>query len=541
MKKLTLLIVSLAFALQGFAIIISGNVVDQETGIGLDGLHLDLYTQSGLVQFTTSQADGYFEFPNALEGWNVLDYHGYEPAIINGVYYLKTTYPDTIVVDSSDITGIVFEIAPHYAHYHVSGTLYDATTGHTIQNQAISLRLDMAGYGEFFFAWADSSGNYSFTDSLPDWDYEFHAFANAYFYGKDTTLTIEKDGPTDLTMDFYLIPKTGISVSGELRAVETNEPIPIANRTIILLAIDPYWAETDENGNFTFVNVTPGYYSMIGVRSEDTSYVNTEGSEIYDITIPEEGLDNVVLYQKRWQTLHVITIDHTTFTVGETNNYRFKLVLDDYSYGSIWGVVLNLSEGVTANNVTDFKRYETNNVIFDQNASCTYPDRLVWSGYHYIPFGGTYGNLDVLNDSVYVDLDLSFDARDTMENATVSYEINYSYPCMIQPFSFGAIELSNADASAGISEHANPEIALDCYPNPVNDLAKFELTILKTTQGRLVLFDMTGKELNVIREGLLKEGVHKIIYPTLGLKNGIYFFRWISDTENSCGKMVICH
>ena len=128
-----------------------------------------------------------------------------------------------------------------------------------------------------------------------------------------------------------------------------------------------------------------------------------------------------------------------------------------------------------------------------------------------------------------------------MESATVSYEINYDYPCIIQPFSFGTIELESASAHAGITEPSNTGLALSCYPNPVNELATFELTLANTAQGRLVLYDLTGKELKVIREGNISKGTHQFMFPTENMTNGIYFYHWISETGQTTGKMIICH
>jgi hypothetical protein len=539
MKKLILLFASMAIAFQGFSFTVSGNVVDKETGEGLEGLELYLETQTGLVLFTTSQTDGYFAFDYVQNGWNVLIFHNYEPTVINGIYYLRTVYPDTIVVNGEDITGILFEIEPHYTNYHVSGTLYDASTNQPIQNQTISLRLDLVGYGPSFFAWSDNSGHYTFNDPLPDWDYDFYAFPNAYYYGQDTILTIEKNGPTDIVVDFYLAPKSGVTVSGMIYNVETNEPIIMSGRTVLLLAIDPYWATTDENGVFTFVNVTPGYYAELATTTEDTAYVNTSGSTIYDFTIPEEGADSVVLYQKKWQTLHRITIDNDTFVPGETKTFRFKLVLDDLSYGSIWGVVLKLSSGLSAVNVSAFKHYYTNDTVFDREFSCASTSQLVWEGYHYDFYGVAHGNLEDLNDSVYADVEFTIDPSQQTDNESIFYEINYSFPCMLQPFSFGKIYLYNTNAPVGIATADNIDNNLNCYPNPAREKTTFKWTLAHPAKGKLSIFDLTGKEIAIIREGMFNEGTHQIDFRTINLNPGIYYYTFTSNDTRMTGKLII--
>ncbi len=538
MKQIILFIISLLFInLQLSAYILEGTAVDAETGEGLPGIQL--FLTGGTVQTATTGTDGTFIFPYTQNGAHVLEFHYYEPVVINGNYYLRTVYPDTLTINGSDTTGIVFEIPPHHPVYHVSGTLYNAATNQPITGQTISLRLDFFAHSGFFYAWSEIDGTYSFEDPVPDWTYLFNAFGNAYYYGDEMEFTIDTLSPQELTVDFSLQPKSGVTVSGQLFDVETNEPIAIANRTVRISAIYPYWAETDENGEFTFVNVDPGYYANITVTSEDTAYINCPASTITDFVVPDSGMSGVALYQQKFVTKHVVTVDDNTFTPGEVKTLRFSLVQDDLVYGAIWGVELHIPPNLQVMSTTDFTSYIYNDVVFEPKDQCTTPTRLVWEGYHSVFGSGNVGNLNALNDSVYADVEFAFSAAMQEEDAEIFYEVFYSYACVWQPFSYGTILLENTNASVGIGENRIAGPAISSFPNPVSDEVTISLTLNKSTEGRIVIFDNIGHVAVQPVVRFFKKGNNLIRISTNGLREGLYFYSFFSAKTTLTGKMVV--
>nr|NQU91687.1 T9SS type A sorting domain-containing protein [Bacteroidota bacterium] len=391
----------------------------------------------------------------------------------------------------------------------------------------------------FFFAWSDGDGSYSFDELVPDWSYHFNVFQNEYYYGDQIDLTIDPTGPQEIIMDFYLEPKDGITVSGQLFNVETNEPILMANRTVRITAINSMWAETNENGEFTFVNVQPGYYANITVTSEDTAYIKCTESTIYDFIVPEGGLSGVQLFQKKFETVHVVTIDDNSFLPGEIKTLRFSLVLDDLRYGEIWGVELHLSPNITALSTTPFRKYTNNNLVFEREFDCSYPDRLVWEGYHSVYGLGNVGNLQALNDSVYADVEFQFNDNAIEEDAEIFYEVFYSYACVWQPFSFGTILLENANVAVGIDEVEETTGRISCFPNPASDKATIRLSLEEDIIGKIALFDITGQVILQPAEGLFEKGINEIILDTSGLSEGIYFYTFNSESRVFSGKLVI--
>lgn len=518
---------------------VSGFAVDSETGDGLPSIKLYLLTESGLVKFTDTGNDGSFTFTNVQNGSHELEFHYYEPVIINGVYYLRQLYGDTIEVNGQSVNDIVFEIDPHHPVYQVRGTLYDASTNQPITGHNMSLRLDFFSHSGFFYAWSDIDGTYEFEDPVPDWSYYFDAFQNAYYYGDQIELTIDTTSPQEIVIDFFLEPKSGTTVSGQLFDVETGAPIEIANRTVRITAINPYWAETNENGEFTFVNVDPGYYANIKVTSEDTAYINCPESVLYDITVPEEGLDGVELFQKKFVTVHEVTADENSFIPGEIKTVRFSLVHEDQTYGEIWGVELHISENMTVLNKGPFYSYEDGDVVFEIKDFCTTDDRLVWEGYHSVFGIGNVGNLQGLNDSVYTDVEIQFFEYLPDQDAEVFYEVFYSYACAWQPFSFGTLHFENNSTSVGIQETSHRSNSIAVSPNPASDQITVQLTLNKAGSGKIIIYDNIGHAVIKPDKKNFIKGENKIRIETGKLSEGLYFYTFSNESLALSGKLVI--
>jgi len=521
---------------------VSGTAIDSESGEGLGGIELYFSDGQGQVYFLYTEDDGSFQFNNVSNGPHLLEFHYYEPVIINGDYYLYTEYPDTINVDGTDVDGIVFSIPPHHPDYNISGTLYDASTNLPLSDQNISLRLDFASHSGFFFAWVNDDGTYSFGDSIPDWTYNFHVFENNYYYGDEVEIVIDTAGPQEITMDFYLQPKDGATVSGTLYDIETGEPIPIANRTIRLSAIYPEYAETDSNGNFTFVNVPPGYYTNMTVRTEDTAYINCNESVIYDFTVPDSGVSGVEIYQQKFESIHIVTVDDPYYEVGTTKTLRFSLVHIDDEFGSVWGVELVLPPELAYVSHTNFYEYQTGDITFDKIDDCADSTHLIWEGYHYVFGGYNVGNLNILNDSVYADVTLEF--GDNMgESSEIFFKVFYGLGgCYIlQPFSFGNIELQNASTITSISEADGNENTMIVYPNPVSENVNFKLSLEDATEGTLSIYNYNGQLISTDKGKSLVSGDNYLELNTSGFKNGLYFYTFSSTQQEYSGKFIVSH
>jgi hypothetical protein len=63
------------------------------------------------------------------------------------------------------------------------------------------------------------------------------------------------------------------------------------------------------------------------------------------------------------------------------------------------------------------------------------------------------------------------------------------------------------------------------YPNPFNPESRFEFGLPATSVVRLVLFDLLGREVSVLSEGVMEPGVYRQRIEGSGLSSGVYFYR----------------
>lgn len=544
MRKLILFFTALFFTFNAFSQNVSGTATNAETGAPLAGFDILLtWPNGGIADEALTGDDGSFVFTDVEDGTYGLEFYTYpDPVMINGDYFMMETYDDDIVVDGGNVSGIMFEIPPHHPTYTLTGALLDATTNDTINIQNFQVRAKLKYYVEFFYDFETDAGTYTI-ENMPDWTYEFNIFENDYYEGVATEITIDPMSPDTIHMDYYLEPKMGATVSGVLLDSTTGDPILMAGRTIVLSAPNSLFTETNDQGEFTFINVPPGTYGSIYANSQDTSYVNTTLSRITGVTVPPEGLDGIELYQKPWISIHHITADITTFVPGETETVKFSIVNDDLSYGAIWGVNLILPEGVTIVNPTPFYSYANNEVIFDTKPDCSSDMVKAWEGWHFVgipPYASAEGNLDVLNESAFADLTLEFADSASMENAPIFYEIFYDIHCYtIMPFSFGTIMMENDESVTGINNPTTANNRVISYPNPAADQANIRVNLDQTREGSIVLYDLTGQEVMNTGNKIYQEGNNTVRINTSRLNNGIYHYNFLADDLKLTGKLVV--
>lgn len=77
------------------------------------------------------------------------------------------------------------------------------------------------------------------------------------------------------------------------------------------------------------------------------------------------------------------------------------------------------------------------------------------------------------------------------------------------------------------------------YPNPFSNQTVVEYAITSTSNVNLEVFDITGKSVIVINEGLKNAGEHKVIIDGTNLKAGVYYYAFRTDAGQVTKKMLI--
>lgn len=77
------------------------------------------------------------------------------------------------------------------------------------------------------------------------------------------------------------------------------------------------------------------------------------------------------------------------------------------------------------------------------------------------------------------------------------------------------------------------------YPNPFNPVTNINFSIPKTGYIKLAVFDMTGREVAVLADGMFSAGTYKADYDASALSSGVYFYKLISKDFTATKKMVL--
>jgi hypothetical protein len=77
------------------------------------------------------------------------------------------------------------------------------------------------------------------------------------------------------------------------------------------------------------------------------------------------------------------------------------------------------------------------------------------------------------------------------------------------------------------------------YPNPFNPSTIIKLGIKKQSKAKLSVYDITGKEIDLLVDGILKAGEYEVSFDARTLPSGIYFYKLITDEFSETRKMVL--
>ena len=77
------------------------------------------------------------------------------------------------------------------------------------------------------------------------------------------------------------------------------------------------------------------------------------------------------------------------------------------------------------------------------------------------------------------------------------------------------------------------------YPNPFNPVTKIRYELPKESYVKLSIFDITGKEVDVLADGILSAGYHDVFWNAANTGSGVYFYRLESGSYKETKKMIV--
>jgi hypothetical protein len=82
-----------------------------------------------------------------------------------------------------------------------------------------------------------------------------------------------------------------------------------------------------------------------------------------------------------------------------------------------------------------------------------------------------------------------------------------------------------ATSTDALPEAASPALSLSVYPNPVRETTTLEVVVAQSQRVAVRMFDVLGREVQVVHEGTLAAGGHPFAVATQALPAGVYVVR----------------
>ena len=81
--------------------------------------------------------------------------------------------------------------------------------------------------------------------------------------------------------------------------------------------------------------------------------------------------------------------------------------------------------------------------------------------------------------------------------------------------------------------------SLSTYPNPFNPSTRITFDLIKSSHVSLTVYDLLGREVNVLVNEVQSAGTHSIAFDGTGLPSGIYLYRLQTGDFSITRKMVL--
>ncbi|HXC03754.1 MAG TPA: S8/S53 family peptidase, partial [Bacteroidia bacterium] len=93
----------------------------------------------------------------------------------------------------------------------------------------------------------------------------------------------------------------------------------------------------------------------------------------------------------------------------------------------------------------------------------------------------------------------------------------------------------------GIRDQPLPFANIQSYPNPATGTASLDITLLEDLHADLSVFDLSGRKIITIQNGLLRAGEHHFELNVAGLASGVYAYRLVSEKGMISQRLVVTH
>jgi len=106
-----------------------------------------------------------------------------------------------------------------------------------------------------------------------------------------------------------------------------------------------------------------------------------------------------------------------------------------------------------------------------------------------------------------------------------------------EPKSGGYIAVAQSGGDTSASEEAS--VSVENYPNPFNPTTRISFTIPEKSQIKLKVFDILGREVQVLAYGVYEAGKYEVEFNASNLPSGVYFYNLTTGSNTITKKMLL--
>jgi hypothetical protein len=259
-----------------------------------------------------------------------------------------------------------------------------------------------------------------------------------------------------------------------------------------------YWRFTANHGkNWYPSQRIDGYYSF--VKATSGQFVGNEVRLYWNAQISDTFWDyrtctGILQPDTIYPDLIPMFYPHDTATVGDSLRFQVNALDND-----------TLSEAVV---------HIEGDVGMHANLTMTRQSPGIYELYWHVPAEGNYR--------------FRFEAEDFWENRIVVDDTS----------EFIFFVRSGSAVDRDFVSHPSSFI-LSAYPNPFNPTTTIALTLPHIARARLAVYDLLGREVAVLHEGLLEAGEHAFAFDGTMLPSGVYLARWQAGKMAETQKLLL--
>ena len=162
-----------------------------------------------------------------------------------------------------------------------------------------------------------------------------------------------------------------------------------------------------------------------------------------------------------------------------------------------------------------------------------YQQQLVWEIYDYIEFRSKY--VGYFNDGSFVNSKVQLkDGRILVSGGmkTKNYEVFFATKkCWMFD--------KNITSVAATNNQTSQDIFFQNYPNPFNPTTKISFSLQQKSQIKLKVFDVLGREIQILADGVYEAGKHEVEFNATNLPSGVYFYNLTTGSNSITKKMLL--